>query len=109
MLVPYLIYLLGLVDGNPEIIQLVQFELFPDREILISTMGQLSPEQMRKHSDPVKLTQAQINQYQAVWAALTSDTPSALVKLLTSHHLLNRYTHAALNYMLRRYPGWNQV
>lgn len=104
LLILFVVHLIGLIAGNPEKIRIVQYESLPGRKFLIRTMGELNPEQMRTHPDPLPLTQAHIEQYRAAWAALTSDTPSLLTQLVTSPQQSNKYTIEALKYMLRRYP-----
>lgn len=104
LLILFVIYLIELIGSNPEKIRVVQYESHPSGNFLISSMGQLSPEQMSVHPAPTLLTQTHIKAYQKAWAALTSDSPSQLAQLVTSSRQPNKHTIKALQYMLRRYP-----
>ncbi len=105
LLILFVVHLLELIGGRPERIKVVQYEEFPGKNLLVRTMGEVHPEHMRAHPDPIPLTQDRIERYRAAWAALTSDTPSLLTQLIDSHQQTNKYIIEALRYMLRRYPN----
>lgn len=106
LLILFVVHLVEWLGGNPEKINIVQYETFTFNGELLPAyaMGCLNPDQILAHPEPIPLTQSHIECYRAGWAALTSDTPLPLMQFIASPQPLNQYTTTALHYLFRRYP-----
>ncbi|MDP2901665.1 MAG: hypothetical protein Q8N96_00950 [Methylovulum sp.] len=106
LLILFVIYLVGLTSGHFEKISIVQFESVNcfGETLQIFGMGHLDPDDMQKHPEPIALTTEQAAFYRMAWDSVTSDTPLALMQLLSSAPNLNKHLVPALHYLLRRYP-----
>jgi hypothetical protein len=106
LLILFVVNLVEWLGGNPEKINIVQYETFTFNGKLLPmyALGYLNPEQILAHPEPMPLTQSHIAYYRSGWAALTADTPLPLMQFIASAQPLNKYTAAALYYFFRRYP-----
>ncbi|MCB1563283.1 MAG: DUF1835 domain-containing protein [Alphaproteobacteria bacterium] len=104
LLILFVVFLVELAGGNLKNIKLVQFETIPDTQTKAYAIGYLSPEQIRKHPEPLPLNQSAIDCYKAAWEAVTSNTPLLLTQFITLSRSINEHIADALKYLLRRYP-----
>ncbi len=90
--------------GDVNGVHVVQFEQHQDSERPVRGTGELSPEQMRRHPEPRKLSAAELAAYRDAWIAVTSSDPSAIESFSGRHPNAPWYLHEAVNKVLRRYP-----
>jgi len=92
------------VSLDPARIHVVQFEKFPDRHTRVLGLGELDPEQLRRHPAPRPLSREELGDYRDAWAALVSDDPASLDDFSRTHASASPWLKGALQLMLRRYP-----
>jgi len=66
--------------------------------------GELSPEQMRAHPEPRKLTPTEVSAYRDAWVAVTSNDPAAVETFSARHPDAPWYLKDAVDKVMRRYP-----
>ncbi len=101
LFVLFTVHLLEWVGTVPSAIHVVPFHVRPHHNGRYISMGCLSPEDLKQHPEPVKLSQADFATCRAAWTAITSNTPEALVEFTRDGRSMPR--HILLN-LLRRYP-----
>lgn len=92
------------VGGDVNAVHVVQFEKYPQSEQRVRGTGELSPEQMRAHPEPRKLTPPEVAAYRDAWVAVTSNDPSAVESFAARHPEAPWYLIDAVHKVLRRYP-----
>jgi len=90
--------------GDVNGVHVVQFEKHANSERHVRGTGELSPEQMREHPEPRKLSATEVAAYRDAWIAVTSSDPSAIESFSARHPNAPWYLHGAVSKMLRRYP-----
>lgn len=91
------------VGGDVGSVHVVQFEKHAHGERVRGT-GELSPEQLRQHPEPRKLTATEIAAYRDAWVAVTASDPSAVESFSVRHPEAPWYLQDAVNKVMRRYP-----
>jgi hypothetical protein len=99
----FVVYLADVVGADTSKIKLVQFESSKGR-YLYRRLGEVSPEQIRRHPTPVALTQSDIDNFRAAWLAVTSSNPIALQQFVSAGKPAFPYLLQAMRHLLRRYP-----
>jgi len=92
------------VAGDVNAVHVVQFEKYPQLEQRVRGTGELSPEQMRAHPEPRKLTATEVSAYRDAWVAVTAGDPSAVESFSARHPEAPWYLRDAVNKVMRRYP-----
>lgn len=104
LVLPFLLYLIETEGIGHSSISLMQFEHPPGRDYLVGGMGELSPEQMARHPEPIELSDNHIQTCKRAWTALTSSTPDSLLEFL-EFRSSPRWLSEAMQALLRRYPS----
>ena len=92
------------MGGDVNGVHVVQFETYPQSEQRVRGTGELSPEQMRAHPEPRKLTPTEVAAYRDAWVTVTSNDPSAVETFSARHPRAPWYLLDAVSKVLRRYP-----
>ena len=92
------------MGGDINSVHVVQFEKYPGSEQRVRGTGELSPEQMRSHPEPRRLTATEVSAYRDAWVAVTAGDPSAVESFSSRHPEAPWYLQDAVNKVMRRYP-----
>ncbi len=95
-------FLIDRFDIDRERLSVVQMERSGARVIL--GIGQLNPDALEKHPDPVRLGEDQFDYCLDVWRALTAESPERLVALMRAEAAPLPIMHTALKALYYRYP-----
>jgi Domain of unknown function (DUF1835) len=102
--ISFVLHQVAAAGGDVNGVHVVQFEKHPLSEQRVRGTGELSPEQMREHPQPRKLSAAEVSAYRDAWVAVTSSDASAIESFSARHPHAPWYLHEAVSKVLRRYP-----
>ncbi len=102
VLLAFVAFLIDRFDIDRERLSVVQMERSGARVIL--GIGQLNPDALEKHPDPVRLGEDQFDYCLDVWRALTAESPERLVALMRAEAAPLPIMHTALKALYYRYP-----
>jgi hypothetical protein len=91
--------------GDVNGMHVVQFEKHLNSEQAIRGTGELSPEQMRAHPAPRRLSAGELAAYRDAWVAVTAPEPAAVASFAERHPEAPWYLRDAVGKFLRRYPS----
>ena len=90
--------------GDVNGVHVIQFEKYPNSEQRVRGTGELSPEQMRAHAEPRRLSASELSAYRDAWVAVTSPEPTSISTFAARHPDAPWYLVEAVTKVLRRYP-----
>ena len=101
--ISFVLHQVVVMGGDINSVHVVQFEKHMHGERVRGT-GELSPEQLRLHPEPRKLTPTEVAAYRDAWVAVTASDPSAVESFSARHPEAPWYLQEAVNKVMRRYP-----
>lgn len=104
LMISFVLHLVAVSGGDIGSVHVVQFEKHATTGLRVRGTGNLTPEEMRAHPDPRKLTPIELAAYRDAWVAVTSNEPTAVSTFAARHPNAPWYLHEAVAKVLRRLP-----
>ena len=104
LMISFVLHLVAVSGGDISSVHVVQFEKHASTGLRVRGTGDLTPDEMRAHPDPRKLTPIELAAYRDAWVAVTSNEPTAVSTFPARHPNAPWYLHEAVAKVLRRYP-----
>jgi len=100
----FLLFTIHLIDragADPANIHLVPIKVFPHQNGRYISVGSNSPDELKRHPEPIRISAEDHKIWQLAWEAVVSDTPVALAGFIDTD---TTYTSSILSNLLQRYP-----
>ncbi|HEU4780865.1 MAG TPA: DUF1835 domain-containing protein, partial [Steroidobacteraceae bacterium] len=104
LMISFVLHLVAVSGGDIGSVHVVQFEKHADTGLRVRGTGDLTPDEMRAHPDPRRLSPAELVAYRDAWVAVTSNEPSAVATYSSRNPAAPWYLREAVAKVLRRYP-----
>ena len=102
--ISFVLHLVAVAGGDVSGVHVVLFEEHAETGVRVRGTGELTPEQLRAHPPPRKLTLLELAAYRDAWVALTAADPAEVVSFASRHPDAPWYLQEAIAKVLRRYP-----
>jgi hypothetical protein len=103
--ISFVLHQVVVAGGDINGVHVVQFEKHVNSEQHVRGTGELSPEQMRAHPAPRRLSASELAAYRDAWVAVTAPEPAAVSSFAERHPQAPWYLRDAVAKFLRRYPS----
>jgi hypothetical protein len=104
LMISFVLHLVAVSGGDIGSVHVVQFEKHSSTGLRVRGTGDLTPDEMRAHPAPRKLSPVELAAYRDAWVAVTSNEPVAVSTFAVRHPDAPWYLHEAVAKVLRRYP-----